>query len=185
MTALTVMLPWPGRYLWPNKHTRSHIAKAAQVKQARWDAWYAAADARNQAGWETPLKARLTIVVKTNKPGPLPDPDNCQAACKPYIDGCTDADIWVDDNSDHLEIQPVRVERWPYPCEIQFYVEAVLLQESKGLLEKLTVKCPCECHLKVVFHKDSGCPVCAGTGYILDPRYDGLRLKKEVERGRE
>src|SRR3990167_92066 len=123
MTTLTVTLPWPGRYLWPNKHTRAYIAKAAQGKQARWDAWFAAVDARNLADWQTPQKALLTIAVKTNKPGPLPDPDNCLAACKAYIDGCTDAGIWVDDNSEHLEIQPVRVERWPYPCEILFRVE--------------------------------------------------------------
>lgn len=125
MSALTIVLPWASSYLWPNKHTRSHMAKAAQVKQARWDAWFAAVDALNQANWQTPQKARLTIIVKTNRPGPLPDPDNCLAACKAYIDGCTDAGIWANDTADHLEIQPPRVERWPYPCEIQFHVEVL------------------------------------------------------------
>lgn len=86
---MIIDLPYPAKALWPNGRPH-HMAKAREFKKHR--EWAIIATAA--AGFEARQAVRLigapipvTITVHAKPSGPLPDRDNCVAACKAYLDG--------------------------------------------------------------------------------------------------
>ena len=90
---MRVHLPWPSKVLWPNGPNGNRYAKSGSRKSHRkWAC--AAAMAAGERFTEGPIAIKLTVFPKAR--GPLPDQDNCIAACKAYLDGIADA-IGVND----------------------------------------------------------------------------------------
>lgn len=89
---MTVDLPFPHKALWPNGRAH-HMAKASEVKKHRQWAHLATLEALQERGTGGfgPGKIPITIVVHAKPKGPLPDADNCIAACKAMLDGIADA----------------------------------------------------------------------------------------------
>ena len=92
---LIVTLPHPAKELRPNG--RPHfMARARAKKAARKEAYYTAL-AELRKAMETIYDRAPIIFVPTHYTliwvywGPVPDEDNCLAACKAYLDGCADA----------------------------------------------------------------------------------------------
>ena len=86
---MKIDLPWPDRILWPNgpqARNRGHMASGVQ-KHRTW-AHMATLEALGRTAGFTP--ARIIIHVHAKPKGPLPDRDNCIAACKALFDGIAD-----------------------------------------------------------------------------------------------
>lgn len=91
---MTVDLPWPDKLLWPNgPRARNHGHKASVTKKHRQWAHTATLEALQEhgTGGIGPGKIPITIEVHAKPKGPLPDADNCIAACKAMLDGIADA----------------------------------------------------------------------------------------------
>lgn len=85
---MIVDLPYPHKALWPNG--RAHwAAKARETQKHRQWAHLATLAELNACEPFTP--ATVTIRVYPKPRGPLPDRDNCIAACKAMLDGVADA----------------------------------------------------------------------------------------------
>lgn len=111
---MKIDLPWPAPLLWPNgprPRNHGHMA-AVTAKHRQWAHW-ATLDALPAyylpgawAGGDIPV----TIVVHAKAKGPLPDKDNCIAACKALLDGVADG-LGVNDRlfgTPQVEFSPVR-----------------------------------------------------------------------------
>lgn len=85
----TVTLPWPADCLWPNGPNSHRMKVARQRGKARESAWALSKVAQLSAPETRPITVQLVIHPKPR--GPLPDADNCVAACKAYFDGIADA----------------------------------------------------------------------------------------------
>ena len=86
---ITIDLPWPAAILWPNgpqPRNRGHYA--AVTKKHRNLAGWATLEALEGAKGFVPGKITLRVFAKPR--GPLPDRDNCIAACKAMLDGIAD-----------------------------------------------------------------------------------------------
>lgn len=99
---ITVTVPGsPSPELAPNR--RAHgFAKAAATRQHRWDAFYAAVAARpddrlRRIGPIFTGPVAVAVLIRWGKGHRRHDLDSCAVCAKPYLDGLTDADIWVDD----------------------------------------------------------------------------------------
>lgn len=86
---MIVRLSWPNKLLWPNGPRSNRHAVARIKKAARHEASWAAIEARQKYGIPVAVDGLLPvhIVVMAKPYGPLPDRDNCIAACKAYLDG--------------------------------------------------------------------------------------------------
>jgi crossover junction endodeoxyribonuclease RusA len=91
---MIVKLSYPDKILWPNGRTLKRNYLASTVKAHKRWAYLAALEADTGQGWVEPVPIRITVHPKAR--GPLPDADNCIAACKSYLDGIADA-IGVND----------------------------------------------------------------------------------------
>jgi len=91
-----VRLPYPDKVIWPNGRTLNRRYKSAAVKSHKRWAYLAALAADEGEQFLAPVEVRLTVYPKAR--GPLPDQDNCSAACKAYLDGIADA-IGVNDRN--------------------------------------------------------------------------------------
>lgn len=111
---MKIDLPWPAPVLWPNgprPRNHGHMASVT-AKHRQWAHW-ATLDALPPyylpgawAGGDIPV----TIVVHAKAKGPLPDRDNCIAACKAMLDGVADG-LGVNDRlfgTPRVEFSPVR-----------------------------------------------------------------------------
>lgn len=86
---ITVALPYPHKALWPNGRAH-YMTKAREVKKHRaWadSAALAALPVRHPAVFGGDAILPILIVVVAKASGPMPDRDNCVAACKAYLDG--------------------------------------------------------------------------------------------------
>lgn len=95
---MRIFLPWPDKLLWPNGSEGNRFAKSAAKKAARHDASWAAIEARQTFGafqWDGG-EVSVKLVVHAKPKGPLPDKDNCIAACKVQLDAIA-AEIGVND----------------------------------------------------------------------------------------
>jgi crossover junction endodeoxyribonuclease RusA len=86
---MIVKLPYPDKVIWPNGRTLNRKYKSASVKAHRGWAHSAALGAKHGQQFTAPVTVRLVVYPKAR--GPLPDQDNCIAACKAYLDGIADA----------------------------------------------------------------------------------------------
>lgn len=87
---IRLTLPWPNKLLWPNGSRGNHHAVSGQKKKHR--GWATAETWRFARSWphdEGDIAIKLIVSAKPR--GPLPDRDNCAAACKAYLDGIADA----------------------------------------------------------------------------------------------
>jgi hypothetical protein len=89
---MRIDLPFPHKALWPNGRAH-HMAKAREAKKHRQWAHTATLEALQEhgTGGFGPGKIPITIEVHAKAKGPLPDADNCSAACKAMLDGIADA----------------------------------------------------------------------------------------------
>lgn len=86
---LRIDLPWPTPLLWPNGRTRSHQAKAREIKAYRNWSDLATLEAVQDQGkfWSDSRSIPVHIIVHAKALGKLPDKDNCIAAAKAALDG--------------------------------------------------------------------------------------------------
>ena len=97
---MIVEIPWPHKLLWPNGSAGNRYSVSGAKKKARDDASWATIKARRQCtkfvhdGAEIPIK----LIVHAKPKGPLPDKDNCVAACKVQLDAIA-AEIGVNDRN--------------------------------------------------------------------------------------
>lgn len=86
---MIIDLPWPEKYLWPNgpqAKNRGHMATVT-LKHRQW-AHIATLEALQGREGFTPTRIIIRVYAKPR--GPLPDRDNCIAACKALLDGIAD-----------------------------------------------------------------------------------------------
>ena len=105
-SAVEIVLDYvPAAVMSPN--ARIHWAvKAMAVRRFRANVGW---EARAQVGQRAPIEhARISYVFTARRKR---DIDNLIASMKPAQDGLVDAGVIVADDSDHLEIGTVRVER--------------------------------------------------------------------------
>lgn len=85
---MRVQIPWPDKLLWPNGGRSNYHAVSGAKKKAKHAASWATIEARKKSepfahdGMEIPV----TLVVHAKPFGPMPDKDNCVAACKVQLD---------------------------------------------------------------------------------------------------
>lgn len=102
---MKIDLPWPAKALWPNGRAH-YMAKAREVKKHRSWGNLAALEALGGTTFaHTGATIPITLHVHPKPKGPLPDRDNCIAACKSLLDGIADA-LGVNDSA--FDIQPVQ-----------------------------------------------------------------------------
>lgn len=113
---MIIDLPFPDKLLWPNgPRARNHGHRNAVVQKHRQWAHLATLEAMNDNEAFTP--ASITIRVHAKPRGPLPDKDNCIAACKAFLDGIADG-LGVDDRG-----FPAPTVEFAKPREGRFVVE--------------------------------------------------------------
>lgn len=87
---MIIDLPYPAKALWPNG--RPHfMAKAREAKKHRAWANLATLEVKPACFKHNGEPIPVTIYVHAKPRGPLPDEDNCVAACKSMLDGIADA----------------------------------------------------------------------------------------------
>lgn len=103
---MIIDLPWPNKALWPNGGDRTHPSKIARLKREHRE-WgrIAALEVLPKCFSHNGEPIPITIHVHAKPRGPLPDRDNCIAACKSLLDGIADA-MKVNDSA--FDIQPVQ-----------------------------------------------------------------------------
>ena len=90
---LTVILPWPGRVLWPNNraHWRS---KATVARAARAEGYYLTPPS---PGWDWGETSEIAVTYVVHPPSKRKfDSDGIESALKPYRDGVCDR-LAIDD----------------------------------------------------------------------------------------
>ena len=124
MRELIIILPWPLKYLWPNKRGWSWQAQNADKVTYYEEAFYYALDMRIKGNWQMPNKVRVSVKATRNGTGPAADVDNLLAALKPAFDAFTQARVWVDDNPAHWELGTVESLKGD-KTEVRITVEAL------------------------------------------------------------
>ena len=87
---IEIDLPWPAPILWPNGPQARNRGHKASVTHKHRD-WAHLATLEALQGRTGFVPARIVIRVHPKPRGPLPDKDNCIAACKAMLDGIADA----------------------------------------------------------------------------------------------
>lgn len=88
---MRIDLPWPAPILWPNgPRPRNHGHKASVTQKHRQWAHIATLEVKPPCFNHNGAKIPLTLEVHAKRFGPLPDEDNCIAACKAMLDGIAD-----------------------------------------------------------------------------------------------
>ena len=87
---MNIELAYPDKIVWPNG--RGHWGpKSRAIKALRSQAYWATEKAMQTSGFTMPETLKIALTVHPKPKGPLPDKDNCVAACKAYLDGIADA----------------------------------------------------------------------------------------------
>lgn len=106
---ITAEMPWPSKYLWPNRSRREHWATSGgarrKAKELATVLWISALKRRE--GLKTKHVELHVVAIPPDRR--KRDLDNIIAACKPYIDGAQVAGAILDDcwiRSIRAEVQP-------------------------------------------------------------------------------
>lgn len=83
---ITIDLPYPHKALWPNGRAHWGTKSTQTQKHRQWA--HLATMAETPDGF---MPSAIKLVVYAKPKGPLPDRDNCIAACKALLDGVADA----------------------------------------------------------------------------------------------
>lgn len=88
---MRINLPFPDKALWPNGGDRTHHKKIERLKRShrQWG-YLATLEVKPPCFKHNGAEIPVTIEVHAKKFGPLPDKDNCVAACKAMLDGIAD-----------------------------------------------------------------------------------------------
>ena len=83
---ITIDLPYPHKALWPNGRAHWGTKSTQTQKHRQWA--HLATLAETNASF---VPSAIKLIVHAKPKGPLPDRDNCIAACKALLDGVADA----------------------------------------------------------------------------------------------
>lgn len=96
MTLLS--FPPPGKLI--SLNDRLHWSQEAKlIKLWREAGWGAALEAKVRGLGPSTVQITLPVTARRRR-----DPSNLTPTCKAIVDGCVDARVWVDDNSDWVTV---------------------------------------------------------------------------------
>ncbi len=137
MTALVFRCQLPPRVLSPNSEERHSWRRVAIAKREYLNGVYLqAVDARNRAGWEMPGRVRVSLEFQVARGPVYPDglyrPEdvgNCVSAWKAGFDAIVQAELFLDDDSGHMELGAVTIDKGAGPG-VRVTVEALERKQS-------------------------------------------------------